>query len=186
GGAGSGSAAGSGAAAPPAAPSQEVQQLGDVKVGGVVFIESEPANATIYVDDKRKGSFATTPWSGTLEGDHKIIIEKRGYTVVEKSVSADPTKLFVLAAAMSQQSFLGWVEISSNVPGADIFIDDKSVGAVGRTPLSQNIKPGKHTFWISADGYDEYKQEVEVIPNETHAIKAQLKGSPVGKPNATG
>ena len=150
------------------------------------MIESDPSNATIYLDDKRKGAFATTPWSGSLEGDHKIIIEKRGYTVVERPVSADPSKLFVLSAAMSQQSFLGWVEITSNVPGADIFIDDKSVGAVGRTPLSQNIKPGKHTFWISADGYDEYRQEVEVIPNETHTVKAQLKGSPVGKLNITG
>jgi hypothetical protein len=186
GGTGSGSAAGSGAAAPPATPSQEVQQLGDVKVRGLVVIESEPANATIYVDDKRKGSFATTPWSGTLEGDHKIIIEKRGYTVVEKTISADPTKLFVLFGAMSQQSFLGWIEVSSNVPGADIFIDDKSVGAIGRTPLSQNIKPGKHTFWISADGYDEYKQEVDVIANEVTPIKAALKGSPVGKLNITG
>src|SRR4029077_13068537 len=130
GGAGSGSAAGSGAAAPPAAPSQEVQQLGDVKVGGVVFIESEPANATIYIDDKRKGAFATTPWSGTLEGDHKIIIEKRGFTVLEKTIAADPNKLFVLSGSMSQQSFLGWVEITSNVPGADIFIDDKANGAV--------------------------------------------------------
>ena len=174
--------------APPAAatPSKEVEQLGDAKPRGLFVIESEPSNATIYLDDKRKGAFASTPWSGSLEGDHKVIIEKRGYTVVERTVSADPTKLLVFAASMSQQSFLGWVEITSNVPGADIFIDDKSVGAVGRTPLSQNIKPGKHTFWISADGYDEYRQEVEVIPNETHAVKAQLKGSPVGKINITG
>jgi tetratricopeptide (TPR) repeat protein len=181
-----GSAAGSAAVATPAAPSQEVQSLGDVKVRGLVVIESEPSNATIYVDDKRKGSFATTPWSGTLDGDHKIIIEKRGYTVVEKTISADPTKLFVLFGAMSQQSFLGWIEVSANVPGADIFIDDKSVGAVGRTPLSQNIKPGKHTFWISSDGYDEYKQEIEVIANEVTPIKATLKGAPVGKLNITG
>ncbi len=187
-GAATGNAAGTaaGSAAPPTTPSQEVEQLGDAKPRGLVVVESDPSNATIYLDDKRKGPFATTPWSGSLEGDHKIIIEKRGYTVVERPVSADPTKLFVLSAAMSQQSFLGWVEITSNVPGADIFIDDKSVGAVGRTPLSQNIKPGKHTFWISADGYDEYRQEVEVIPNETHTIKAQLKGSPVGKLNVTG
>ncbi|HMG52258.1 MAG TPA: PEGA domain-containing protein, partial [Kofleriaceae bacterium] len=41
-------------------------------------------------------------------------------------------------------------------------------------------------FWVSADGYDEYRQEIEVIPNETHAIKAQLKGAPVGKLNITG
>jgi tetratricopeptide (TPR) repeat protein len=179
---GSGSGTGSGSAtAPPVTP-----VVPDAKPRGLVVIESDPSNATIYLDDKRKGPFATTPWSGSLEGDHKVIIEKRGYTVIEKPVSADPTKLFVLAAAMSQQSFLGWVEITSNVPGADIYIDDKTVGSVGRTPLSQNIKPGKHTFWVSADGYDEYRQEIEVIPNETHAIKAQLKGSPVGKLNVTG
>jgi hypothetical protein len=172
--------------ATPAAPSQEVQQLGDVKVRGLFVIESDPSNATIYLDDKRKGAFATTPWSGTLEGDHKVLIEKRGYTVIEKTISADPTKLFVLSASMSQQSFLGWVEISSNVPGADIYIDDKSVGAIGRTPLSQNLKPGKHTFWISTDGYDEYKQEIDVIANEVTPIKATLKGSPVGKLNVTG
>jgi tetratricopeptide (TPR) repeat protein len=175
------------AEAPPAqTPSKEVDDLGDAKPRGLVVIESDPANATIYLDDKRKGPFATTPWSGSLEGDHKVIIEKRGFTVIERSVSADPTKLLVFAASMAQQSYLGWVEISSNVPGADIFIDDKSVGAVGRTPLSQNIKPGKHTFWISADGYDEYRQEIEIIQNETHTVKAQLKGSPVGKINITG
>jgi len=183
---GTGSGSGEVAAVAPPTPSKEIETLGDAKLRGLVVVESEPVDATIYLDDKRKGAFATTPWSGSLDGDHKLIIEKRGYTVVERSVSADPTKLLVFAASMSQQSFLGWVEITSNVPGADIFIDDKSVGAVGRTPLSQNIKPGKHTFWISADGYDEYHQEIEVIPNETHAVKAQLKGSPVGKVNITG
>jgi hypothetical protein len=101
-------------------------------------------------------------------------------------VSADPSKLFVLSAAMAQEDYLGWVEITSNVPGAEIYIDDKSIGAVGKTPLSQNIKPGKHTFWISTEGYDEYKEEVEVIAGETHAIKATLKGSPVGKVNVIG
>jgi len=173
-------------APPPAAPSQEVQSLGEVKVRGLVVIESDPSNATIYLDDKRKGPFAQTPWSGTLEGEHHVIIEKRGYTVIDKTLSADPTKLFVLAAAMSQQSFLGWIEVSANVPGADIFLDDKAAGAIGRTPLSQNIKPGKHTFWVTAEGYDEYTQEIEIIPNETHAVKATLKGSPVGKLNITG
>jgi len=169
-----------------AAPSQEVQQLGDVKVRGLIVIESDPANATIYLDDKKKGPHATTPWSGTLEGEHKVIVEKRGYKVVEKVISADPSKLFVFSASMAQEDYLGWVEITSNVPGAEIYIDDKSIGAVGKTPLSQNIKPGKHTFWISTEGYDEYKEEVEVIAGETHAVKATLKGSPVGKINVIG
>ncbi|HET9621701.1 MAG TPA: PEGA domain-containing protein [Kofleriaceae bacterium] len=180
---GAGSAA---PASPAAAPSQEVEQLGDVKVRGLFVIESDPAGATIYLDDKRKGAFATTPWSGSLDGEHKVIIEKRGYTVVEKSISADPTKLFVFSASMSQQSFLGWVEISANIPGAEIFIDDKTVGSVGRTPLSQNIKPGKHTFWITAEGYDENRQDIDVVANEVTPIKAVLRGAPVGKLNVTG
>jgi hypothetical protein len=178
--------AGTGSAAPTVAPSAEVENLGDVKVRGLIVVESEPSNATIYIDDKRKGPYATTPWSGSLEGEHKIIIEKRGYKVAEKTVSADPSKLFVLSAVMAQEDYLGWVEITSNVPGANIFIDDKSIGAVGKTPLSQNIKPGKHTFWISTEGYDEYKEEVEVIAGETHQVKAALKGAPVGKLNVIG
>jgi len=97
-------------------------------------------------------------------------------------VSADPSKLFVLSAVMAQEDYLGWSR-SRPTSGRDIFIDDKSIGAVGKTPLSQNIKPGKHTFWISTEGYDEYKEEVEVIAGETHAIKASLKGAPVGKLN---
>lgn len=172
--------------ATPAAPSKEVEQLGNAALRGVFVIESDPPNATIYLDDKRKGPFATTPWSGSLEGDHKIIIEKRGFTIIERQVSADPTKLFVFAASMSQQSFLGWIEITSNVPGAEIFLDDKAAGSIGRTPLSQNIKPGKHTIWISSEGYDEHRQEIEIVPNETHEVKATLKGSPVGKLNITG
>src|SRR5262245_28335793 len=69
---GSGSGSGS-AAAPQQTPSQEVQNLGDVKVRGLVVIITEPQNATIYLDDKKKGAFATTPWSGSIEGEHKLI-----------------------------------------------------------------------------------------------------------------
>jgi hypothetical protein len=184
-----GSAAGSGSAAPvPVTASQEVQQLGDVKVRGLVVIVTEPQNATIYLDDKKKGKFAETPWSGSIEGEHKLIIEKRGYKPLETIISADPTKLVQVISVMAQEDYLAWIEVTSNVPGADIFIDDKSIGAVGKTPLvpGQNIKPGKHTFWITAEGYDEYTESIDIAPGETKAIKAQLSGSPVGKLTVSG
>ncbi len=185
--AGAGSAAGS-AAPPQASPSQEVEQLGDVKVRGLVVIVTEPQNATIYLDDKKKGAFATTPWSGSLEGEHKLIIEKQGYKPVETVIAADPSKLVQVISPMSQEFHLGWIKITSNVPGADIYIDDKSVGAVAKTPLSpgQNIEPGKHTIWISAEGYDEYSETVEIFPGKTKEIHANLKGSPVGKLTVNG
>ena len=185
---GSGSGSGSGGSAAPAvvAPSQDVQNLGDVKVHGLVVIDSEPQGANIYLDDKKNGAVAQTPWSGTLDGDHKVIIEKRGYVVSESTVSADPSKLFVLRALLGKENFLGWVEVTSNIPGADVFIDDQNVGAVGKTPHSQNIKPGKHKFWVTTEGYDTYEQDLEVIPGGTHEVKAVLKGAPVGKVNIIG
>jgi hypothetical protein len=177
---------GAGSAAPVVAPSKEVADLGDAKVRGLMVIESEPQNATIYLDDRAKGPFATTPWSGTLEGEHKIIIEKRGYQPYEKTMSADPSRLVIFATALSQSTYLGWVEVSSNIPNSEIFLDDKNQGAIGKTPMQQNIKPGKHTFYITTPGYDEYKQDVEVIAGESIQIKANLKGNPVGKLNITG
>jgi hypothetical protein len=89
---------------------------------------------------------------------------------------------------LSQEFHLGWIKITSNVPGADIYIDDKSVGAVAKTPLSpgQNIEPGKHTIWISAEGFDEYSETLEIFPGKTKEIHAMLKGSPVGKLTVNG
>ena len=49
------------AQAPVAAPSKEVESLGDVKTRGLVVIESDPSEAYIYLDDKKKGAVAQTP-----------------------------------------------------------------------------------------------------------------------------
>ena len=166
--------------APTAPPSAEVQGLGDVKVRGLVVIESEPTGAYIYLDDRKKGAIAQTPWSGSLEGEHLVIIEKRGHKVSESRIAADPSKLFVLRAVMSEQSNLGWVEITSNVPGAAVFADNKNVGSIGPTPFRGNFPPGKHKFWVTAEGYDEVEKEIDVIAGENHNINIELRGSPVG------
>ena len=171
---------------PEAAPSEAVEKLGDAKVRSLVVIESEPQGANIYINGKDKGPFAQTPWSGAIEGEFTYLVEKRGYKSKEGRTAADPTRLMVLQIVLSEEDYLGWLEIKSNVPGASIFLDDKNVGAIGKTPFSGNFKPGKHKVWIAADGYDEVEQEIEVIAGETHEISAELKGSPVGYLNIRG
>jgi len=184
-GAGSGSGSGSGSAAAPPAPSQEVQSLGEVKVRGLVVIESEPQGATIYLDDTKKGAFATTPWSGSLDGEHKIMLEKKGYRPTDTTIIADSQKLIVFKAGMSQDSYLSWLDVTSNVAGADVFIDDKSV-APRKAPAGTNVPPGKHTVWVSAEGYDEYQTTIDVAPGQNASVKAILKGSPLGRLDVVG
>jgi len=170
----------------PEQPSEAVQKLGDVKVRGLIVIESEPQGANIYINGKEKGPFAQTPWSGSMEGEFTYLVEKRGYKSKEGRTSADPSRLMVLQIVMSEEDYLGWLEIKSNVPGAEIYLDDKNVGAIGKTPFSGNFKPGKHKVWIRADGYDEVENDIEIIAGETHEINATLKGSPVGYLNVRG
>ena len=179
-----GAGSGSGSAAPQG-PSQEVQSLGEVKVRGLVVIESEPQGATIYLDDTKKGAFATTPWSGSLEGEHKIMLEKKGYRPVDTTLIADPTKLVLYKGGMSQDSYLSWLDVTSNVAGADVFIDDKSV-APRKAPAGTNVPPGKHTVWVSAEGYDEYQTTIDVAPGQNASVKAILKGSPLGRLDVVG
>jgi tetratricopeptide (TPR) repeat protein len=160
--------------------SDKVDKLEEVAIRGLVVIESEPAGANIYLDDKKKGPVSKTPWSGTLEGEHTIFIEKKGYRQYEMNIAPSPDRLVVLKVALAEEDYLGWVEIKSNVPGADVYIDEKSVGVYTRTPFSGNLKPGSHKIWVTAEGYDEFATELEVVAGETHSVSATLKGSPVG------
>ena len=165
---------------PPPAPSAEVEALGDAGYRGLVVIESEPQGANIYIDGKEKGPFAQTPWSGSMDGEFQYLVEKRGYKSKEGRTAADPSKLLLLQIVLSEEDYLGWLEIKSNVPGATIYLDDKNVGPIGKTPYSGNFKPGKHKVWIEADGYETSEHDIEVIAGEAAEISAQLKGAPVG------
>lgn len=160
--------------------SDKVDKLAEVAIRGLVVIESEPAGANIYLDDKKKGPVSKTPWSGALEGEHTIFIEKKGYRQHEMNIAPSPDRLVVLKVALAEEDYLGWVEITSNVPGADVYIDEKSVGVYTRTPFSGNLKPGAHKIWVTAEGYDEFSTELEVVAGKTHKVSATLKGSPVG------
>ena len=166
--------------------SAQVEALSDVAIRGLVVIESDPPDASIYLDDKKEGAISKTPWSGTIEGEHTVYIEKRGYKPVEKTISPSPDKLLVLSFSLAEEDYLGWIEIKSNVPGAKIYIDDKAVGVRGKTPFSGNLDPGKHKIWITADGYDEYYEEIEIAQGQTHSVEARLEGSPVGYLNVRG
>jgi len=167
-------------------PSAEVVALGEAKIRGLVVIESEPAGATIYLDSKKKKPLAKTPWSGSLEGNHTIYLEKKGYEERQTKISPSEDKLVLLWFGLAKQDYLGWITIRSNVPGADIYLDAKKFGVYRKTPFSGNVKPGKHKIWVTKLGYNEYFTEVDIIRGKTHEIMANLKGSPVGYLNIRG
>lgn len=166
-------------------PSEDVKNLAEAKIRGLVVIESRPQGAYIYLDDKKGEPMGRTPWNGTLDGEHTIFIEAQGYKPRERKISAVADKVVIMDFTLAEEDYLGWIDIRANVPDANIYIDDK-VAVFRKTPYSGNIKPGKHKIWITKEGYNEYETEIEIIPGETHEIKAELAGGEVGYINVRG
>jgi len=175
-----------GDAGPPSdEPSEDVKNLAAVKIRGLVVIESVPQGAHIYIDDKKGEPLGRTPWNGTLEGEHSVFLEAPGYKPVEHKITAASDRMVNLVVGLAEEDYLGWIDIRANVPGANIYIDDK-VAVFRRTPYSGNIKPGKHKIWVTKEGYDEFVTEIEIIPGETHEVRAELTGGEVGYINVRG
>lgn len=158
-----------------------------IETKGLVVIDSKPQGATVYLDNKTNGVFAKTPWQGSLESKPvKLILEAKGFKPEERSISPRSDKLVDVYIALSEEHFLGWVEIVSNVPGADVFIDRKDIGAIGKTPFTGHLKPGKHAVFLERIGFKPVQQEIDILPGTATQHMIKLDRSENGWVNVAG
>jgi hypothetical protein len=161
--------------------------LPDIDTKGLIVIDSKPQGATIYLNDKRSGPFGKTPWHGSLESKPvRLLLESKGYKPEERAISPRSDKLIDVYIALSEEHYLGWIEIVSNVPGADVFIDRKDIGAIGRTPFTGQLKPGKHTIYLEKFGWQPTQQEIDVPPGTAMQHTIAMPPSPSGWITITG
>jgi hypothetical protein len=149
----------------PAAPPAPLPALPAIDTKGLVVIDSKPQGATIYLNDKRGGAFAKTPWQGSLEPKPvRLLFESKGFKPEQRNISPRSDKMIDVYIALSEEHYLGWIEVISNVPGADVFIDRKDIGAIGRTPYTGLLKPGKHTVYLAKKGYVATERQLDITP----------------------
>jgi hypothetical protein len=147
--------------------------LPTIATKGLVIVDSKPPGASIYLDDKKRGVFARTPWQGSLAPRAvKLIVESKGFKPEERRISPRTDKIYEVYIALSEEHFLGWIEVVANVPGAEVFLDRREIGAIGRTPYTGHVKPGKHTVWVQRPGYQVARKDIEVLPGTatTHTL----------------
>jgi hypothetical protein len=158
-------------------PATAAAVLPAIVTKGLVIIDSKPPGANVYLNDTTQGVFATTPWQGSLEPKPvKLVFQAKGFKQETREINPRSDKVLELYIAMSEEHFLGWIEVVSNVPGADVFIDRREIGAIGRTPYTGHLKPGKHTLWVQKTGYEVAQKEIEVQPGTaaTHTLPMEL------------
>ncbi|MEQ1504374.1 MAG: TonB-dependent receptor [Myxococcota bacterium] len=79
-----------------------------------------------------------------------------------KSLASEPLpELDQAMAAIRDQVVL--VELTSDPPGARVYVDRKALGSVGTTPTTFALSPGAYTFIFEADGHEDFvSQKVEL------------------------
>ncbi|MGR3174615.1 MAG: PEGA domain-containing protein [Candidatus Scalindua sp.] len=155
----------------------------DVKVGeentltsvlqvktGSIMIDSEPSIAKIYLDGKEVG---ITPETITdlKPGKHTLEIKKARYEVWRENIETEADAEKTLTAVL--QTMTGTIIIKSRPSRAKIFLDDKEVGI---TPdIIRSIDPGKHEVEIRMDGYEIWRERLNVIADKEKALTAVLQ-----------
>jgi hypothetical protein len=171
----------------PAAPPAEAPPLPTLLTKGLVVIDSKPQGATIYLNDKKAGPFGKTPWHGSLDPKPvRLILESKGFKPEERSVTPQPDKLIDVYIALSEEHYLGWIEVTSNAVGAQVYIDRKDIGAVGRTPFTGHLKPGKHTIYVEKQGFVALEKTIDVKPGTATQYDWTLEKSNSGWINVAG
>jgi tetratricopeptide (TPR) repeat protein len=167
---------------PPADPATQpaAPALPTLKTKGLVYVASEPSGATVYLDDKSHAALGVTPFAVHVEGMHNLVFELQGYATAKKGISPDSGKILDVQVSLAREEKLGWLEITSNVPGASVYIDSKDVGSAGITPWRGNVQAGKRMIWVAKDGYTEAQEEVTIVAGQAHTIAFTQEEAAVG------
>ncbi len=151
-------------------PEAETAPASDALTTVTLEIRSDVAGADVFLDGKRVG---TTPYKATdlAPGTHGVRLEKAGYKPWEKRV--DLAKQPVVRAKLTAAG--ATLRVEASVPGARVLLDGEEKGT---TPLElSNIAPGRHQLAVSADGYENHSETIEVESGGKRDIKIDLLSS---------
>lgn len=82
------------------------------------------------------------------------------------------------------EKYLGVLEVSCNMDGASVFVDDEEVGT---TPMEATyVETGQHKLTIKLPEYDDFVKKFKMVSGSTVKVEAELKLSEVSGGSAGG
>lgn len=157
--------------------------ISEVEMKSLISVRSNPPDATIRILDsegnvvsRTDGSMAQTVDRGiyTVEASHP------DYRTVQTDISVAAGQVYIVVVEMSQGAFLGFLHVTTDVPGAAVFVDDKNKGKVGLTPWGNVLPTGPHKVWIEKPGYRPIVKEVNVNLGEEIDLALKLERTAFG------
>jgi hypothetical protein len=167
---------------------QKKAEVGELRTKGVAIITTKPPGAEVRLDDPRGEVFATTPFQGTLPaGEHVVHVSFAGYKPEHKAIPDSVEKMIIMHFSLSEEYFLGHIEIRSSIEGADVQLvhltdaegnavprQPDSETSVGKTPFSNQVTPGRYAIRVTKLGFVDYETELDVKQGKVATLNAKL------------
>lgn len=140
----------------------------------LIRVETDPPNATVYLDRRNLGARGRTPIVLAVEpGRHRVMVEAEGYEGARSGqLRARIGREAV--ARLSLTRILGAVRVTGEPADAAIRIDETDTPALGRVPATIEAVPGPHTVIVSAPGHQTQRMPVVVRAKKTTRVEVSL------------
>jgi hypothetical protein len=158
-------------------PAPEVA-ITERQMKSLISVRTNPSDAKIRVLDPegKEVSSVVGQLAQTVEkGRYTIEASHPSYRTVTTDVSVASGQVYVVVVEMSQGAFLGFLRVVTDIPGASVYIDDKSEGAVGETPFGNVVPTGPHKLIVEKPGYSPIEQDIEVNVGDKKEINLSLE-----------
>ena len=138
-----------------------------------ITVESDPKGVSVYIDGT-EGLRGQTPMTTKLKpGTHNLTLKLAGYVTLKRKILVrlgESRKLFFKLEKIRRA---GKVRITSNVRGANIFVDGRNVG---RTPFRQKLvlPEGTHQITVEKEDYSPVNKTIEVVADQSYEVDASL------------
>jgi len=142
----------------------------------VLTINSNPAGATVYVDD---GEVGLTPVQieNLSDGTHTVRLTKDQYGEFEKKVFIQQRKAVSLNVNLILEPF-GNVKVTSEPSGATVLRNGQEMGTTPVTLI--HLAKGDQQITLQKKGHESWEAKVEIIPLQpasVHGVLTSVYGS---------
>ncbi len=142
----------------------------------MLTVNTAPSGASVYLDGILRGQSPLT--ISTNPGTHSVKISLAGYKTMVVTVNLRSGERRSLSYTLQRVAQYGTLKVSSNPQGAKVYIDGTYRGV---TPISiSSLRAGTHEVKVIKSGYQAWRENVYVGPNDIARVYATLVPNPVG------
>jgi outer membrane receptor protein involved in Fe transport len=143
----------------------------------LVTVTSTPPGAAVYLDRKDLGARGTTPGTFAVPpGTHAVVVALAGHEDAQRPVTAALGRTAAVEVPLTP--VLGVLEVAGSPAAAAVRLDRDHGPALGAVPAQLKVPLGRHTIYVSRDGYRTARTDVDVTLGRRQRLEVLLEKLP--------